>query len=128
MTLASRFHNQDFSEVLSSLRTQTGILALHNLANGARMCLHLRDARVQAVFVNGRPLRCSAEARRLLMRQFSEPAGSMQFEQALPEDLRKGLDICLDGLLDDAPETCGCKAKGFLQKMRQRFARVTSPS
>ena len=128
MTLAGNFHNQDFSQALSSVKAQTGILAMKNLASEARMCLHLSNERVQAVFVNGRPLRCGEEARCLLLRQFSEPAGSIQFEQALPEDLRKGLDISVDALLADAPEDCGCKAKGFLQKMRQRFARVTSPS
>ncbi|GHG07225.1 hypothetical protein GCM10017783_19720 [Deinococcus piscis] len=128
MTLAGTFHNQDFSQALSSVKAQTGILALKNLASEARMCLHLSNARVQAVFVNGRPLRCSDEARRLLLRQFSEPASSIQFEQALPEDLRKGLDISLEGLLADAPEPCTGASTGLLQRMRQRFARVTSPS
>ena len=95
MTIAQPFHTRDFSEVLSDVKTQTGILALRDLASNARLCLHLSNERVQAVFVNGRPLRCTEEARCLLMQQFSAPAVSMQFEEAPQADLRKGLNICV---------------------------------
>lgn len=122
MTTA-QFHSRDFSEVLSDVRAETGILALRNLASNVRVCLHLSNEKVQAVFVNGRPMRCAQEARCMLIEQFSQPTKTIQFEAAEQADLRKGLSICVDELLADAPEDCGCKAKGFLQKMWRRFAR-----
>ncbi|MFC6616540.1 hypothetical protein [Deinococcus radiophilus] len=40
---------------------------------------------VQAVFLNGRPVRSSEEARSLLMQQFSDPISDFRFEQACPK-------------------------------------------
>ncbi|WP_261663121.1 hypothetical protein [Deinococcus sp. Marseille-Q6407] len=124
MTLVGNFQHQNFSEALSNVKAQTGILAFTNLASRARLCVHLSESRVQAVFVNGRPLRCGEEAHRLLCRQFSERAGGFWFEQALPEDLRRGLNISLDQLLSEAPAEN--RPTGFLQKIQQLFGRASA--
>lgn len=129
MTLASNFHNQNFCQVLTSVKTHTGILALRNLAQEARLCLHVNNCRIQAVFLNGRPVRSSEEARSLLMQQFSDPISDFRFEQALPEDLRKGLDISMDHLLEDAPASAQANptGPGLVSKMLQRFGLKNDP-
>ncbi len=94
MTLTTHLETHNFFQALSSVQAQTGVLALQNQAGGVRLCLHLRDANIQAVFFNGRPLRCG-------------------------EDLRKGLSIAVSELLAQAPQPAA--PKGFLQQMWQRF-------
>ena len=99
-------NGQEFTKLLSNMQKETGVLAFRN--NSGKFCLHLKSSVIQAVFVDGRPLRDVNQARDLLLEQLCESSGECEFEEALPEDLRKGMNICVDGLLSETPSECGC--------------------